>query len=186
MSSSDQLLNQYLQQQQPLLDGEALSLLIQAVSLRSTESKGYPLTILRADGSGAVRGFSLRPFQLMRIDQRAFRKKLLSIGAQAVLLTTVDGWLPIVAAILMLAMDFEELHYREYTTEQAQLLMLLHVGNGTPTIKELVETYHKRFGITVTPDFMRSRLEELSKLKLLEFVGENGVRLRETVIYRRA
>lgn len=164
------------------LSQENVDLLASGLQLRGTTS-GYDLSVLKVDGK-QVSGYSLKPFQLLRVDQRAFKKKILTIGAQSVLLTTVNGWLPILASVLLIVMDFEELHHKGLADNQARVLLLLYLADGEKTLKELAESYGQRFGKTIAAEELTERLNELVELRLAG-VTDDKWSLQETIIYRR-
>lgn len=178
----DEYLEGYINARFSDLSKENANLLTSGLELRGTTS-GYELSVLKVDGK-KISGYSLKPFQLLRIDQRAFKKKMLTIGAQSVLLTTVNGWLPILASLLLIVMDFEELHYKDLTDKQARVLLLLYLADEEKSAKELASSYDKRFGEVVAMEELMERLNELVTLRLAG-VTDNKWALEETIIYRR-
>lgn len=179
----------YLKSQSVELPDAALEeALLGAITLQEPmdfSGLGYKWIGLRRKADGSVEAMSLKPYNMLQIGQRELRRKLLSLGAQSALLSTVSGLLAVVASLVLLLLEFEEAMAHSYTEEQAKVLLAIYFTDGRFTEEEARQSYRRCHGQDIAPGALQESLAFLERLRAICKSGNGAWELSETITFRR-
>lgn len=171
-----------------LPEEELQEALLEAVTLRESmdfSGLGYKWINLRRKADGSVEALSLKPYNMLQADQRELRRKLLSLGAQGALLTTVFGPLAVAASLVLLLLEFEDTVAIKYSEEQARVLLAAYFTDGRLTEEEIRKAYKRCHGQDVEPNALQENLAFLERLRTIRRKGDGEWELAETITFRR-
>ncbi|MCO6493303.1 MAG: hypothetical protein J5I98_33085 [Phaeodactylibacter sp.] len=179
----------YLKSHSLELPEEALQeALLGAITLQESmdfSGLGYKWVNLRRKANGSVEALSLKPYNILQVGQRELRRKLLSLGAQGALLTTVSGPLAVVASVVLLILEFEEAVALKYSEEQARVLLAVYFTDGRVAEEEIREAYKRCHGQDIEPKTLQENLAFLERLRTIRWKDGSEWELVETITFRR-
>lgn len=162
--------------------------LLGAITLQASmdfSGLGYKWINLQRKADGSVEAMSLKPYNMLQADQRELRRKLLSLGAQGALLTTVSGLLAVVASLVLLLLEFEDAMAHSYSEEQARVLLAIYFADGRLTEEEARKAYRRCHGQDIEPGALLENLAMLERLRTIRRKGDGEWELLETITFRR-
>ncbi|MCB0567463.1 MAG: hypothetical protein H6573_32370 [Lewinellaceae bacterium] len=145
----------------------------------------YKWVSLRRKEDGSVEALSLKPYNMLQANQRELRRKLLSIGAQGVLLTSVSGLLSVAASLLLLILEFEEVMAHDFSEEQARVLLAVYFADERLAEDDIQQAYRRCHGKGIEQDALQENLAILERIRTIRRKGKGRWELLETIIFRR-
>lgn len=162
--------------------------LLEAITLQESmdfSGLGYRWINLRRKADGSVDALSLKPYNMLLADQRELRRKLLSLGAQGALLTTVSGLLAVVASLVLLILEFEDAVALNYSEEQARVLLAIYFADGRLTEDNIRKAYRRCHGQDIEPNALQESLDFLERIRTIRKKENSDWELIETITFRR-
>ncbi|MCB0547686.1 MAG: hypothetical protein KDD19_08860 [Phaeodactylibacter sp.] len=179
----------YLKSQSVALpEDELQEALLESIALQESmdfSGLGYKWVNLRRNKDGSMEALSLKPYNMLQADQRELRRKLLSLGAQGALLSTVSGPLAVVASLVLLLLEFEDTIALEYSEEQARVLLAVYFADGRLTKENIRKAYRAHHGEDIAPEALLENLAFLERIRTIRRGGDGEWELLETVTFRR-
>ncbi len=146
---------------------------------------GYKWISLRRTADGSVEALSLKPYNMLLADQRELRRKLLSLGAQGALLTTVSGPLAVMGSLVLLLLEFEDAVALKYSEEQARVLLAVYFTDERLTEEEIRKAYRRCHRKDIEHNTLQENLAFLEHIRTIRKKESGEWELLETITFRR-
>lgn len=147
---------------------------------------GYETVRLSTQPDGSISGASHKVYNVLKVDARTLRRKVLALMAQVATVSEAGSLLAVCTGLLQAGLEFEELMHRSLDSRDAQVLAaVFSTGKEILTVHEIRNAYRKFFNAKIGADDLEKSLKTLAELRTLDRLPEGQIHLKESIIYER-